>query len=717
MEIYATAAMAKVGHALQQQRDMLNRSVAPKPADTPSQQNIYASRQWDVVRADERTRGTANWQAAKEPWKTGMVPEPAYASMFQPLSRDVDTPQQSRQPQQTQQPVRTLAGTNISLENFTHNNMQPYFRGSVRQNVDPDANSALLEHRTGNSDLYQRKQAVECFFEPTTGFAHVCGAPESTQYQRERVATFTRRANDFPIDQVRVGPGIGRGFTSDPDGGFQQGVTLDYVMPKSVDDLRVATNPKLVLDTKDRQGPMRGVSQRGLIGNVEKRRPETYFEQTPDMLIKTTGAVLGNKIQPEPIMKATSRVETHSEYQGGAQQSAYQPGIGESDSYGKENIMVFNNSRDVTGTRTVVGQVTSYVKAIVSPLLDVFKHNHKEYTLDAPRIFGSVQAQIPSKATTYDPVTHKMRTTVREQLDDAPRVFGSMSAQIPSKATTYDPVTHMMRTTVREQLDDAPRVFGSMSAQIPSKATTYDPVNHMMRTTIKEQTIHDTTIANARGRDAPQMETDDEAKTTHRETLPLVDTTVNMSAHTYNVTVYDIDAVAKTTIRQTTPSSSSMYGFMGGKISESTGAYSVIDVNAPLTQKQFVSDFEYQGTSQSKSDFRSMSQEADKNAEIDGTREAINMSAGSTPSAGGNFIGLSKDQIDMEVRRLNSDSITTRETMNKRSTQLSAMPFDACEMTRAVAKELDNPVAARLDSGVLNSLATNPYNININPIK
>jgi hypothetical protein len=336
---------------------------------------------------------------------------------------------------------------------------------------------------------------------------------------------------------------------------------------------------------------------------------------------------------------------------------------------------VYQNERDITGTKTVLGNLTSYVKAVVSPLLDIFRHNHKEYTLDAARIYGNMQAQIPSKPTTYDPVTGAMRTTVREQLDDAPRQYGNMQAQIPSKPTTYDPVLGVMRTT------------------------------------IKEQTIHDTNIANPRGLDAPPVEADDDARKTMRETLPVVDTMLNVSAHKYNVTVYDVDAVAKTTIRQTTPASGSMYGFIDA--TDGTGAYSVIDVAMKPTQKAFVSDHEYTGSGESQTDFRPMSQDAAWNAEIDGTREAMHLAAGNTPAAGGAFTGVAKDQIDVETKKIMGDSIASRRTGNTRGVQMTARQIDASEITRIVQRENSDE---RLNGDVLASLVTNPYSININPI-
>lgn len=643
MELYAAAAMTKMGQTLQQQRNSFVANAKPNDP-RPSMNNVYESQYMDTTLADERIRGTANWQAAQDPMRTGVVPTPAYASMFTPLSAGFSA---AEPVPVNQSPVSTMAGITLSKEDFTHNNMQPYFRGSLRQNMNPTATASTLENLTGNSDLKQRKQAVECMFQPTQGFSHVCGfAPNSTEFQRDRVSPFTRRANDFPIEQVRVGPGLGLGYTSDGAGGYQQASSLDYVMPKNVDELRVASNPKLVMENKGPQGPkMNMVTKRGSIGAVDKNRPDTYFEQTPDMLLRTTGAQLKDTLQPEQMIKATSRVDTHIDYKGNAQAYASEPGTGIETDYGKDSIMVFNNERDITGTKTVLTNLTSMVKAVVSPLLDVFRHSIKEYTTDSARVFGSMQAQIPSKPTSYDPVTH------------------------------------------------------------------------MMKTTIKEQTIHDTTIMNPRGQDSVPVESEDIAKTTLRETLPVEETTRNVSAHKYNVTVYDIDSVMKTTIRETTNESGSMYGFVSGDAAANhPGAYSVIDVNMPLTQKQFVSDYEYQGVSESKSDFRPMSHEADNNAEIDGTREAMHIASGNTPGGGGAYIGITKEQVDMDSKRIMQDSITTRETGNQRGIQSTARAIDNCEITRQTARELDNPQVGRLDSVLMSALAGNPYSIHINPL-
>lgn len=632
MDLYASAALSSAGFALAKQRDALSKSAGRSPLnpkEQPSMQSIYQSDHWTQVRGEEYQRGSAMWNAAQNPWETGVVPRPAYASMF--AAPDATT----------KEPViTTLAGTEVSTEEFKHNNMMPYFRGTARQNMDPDANASRLERFTGRGEFFQKKKEVECFFEPTAGYTNVCGMANQENFYLSHIEAPKARNNDFPIEQVRVGRGLGMGYTATPAGGFQQASTLDAIRPKNVDELRVATKPKISYEIPV-QGPSKGITQRGMLGAFEKHRPDTYYEQSADMLLRTTGAVTKESGRPVIDFKPTARVDSHIEYKGAAKST--QPGKGDQDDYGKASITVFDNERQTTQTRTVVSNLTSMVKAIVAPLLDVVKRTPKEYTVDAARTFGNMQAQIPAKPTTYD------------------------------------------------------------------------PVNHVMRTTIKETTIHDTTILNPKGPEQGTVQVQDEAKKTVRETMPVEDVVRNVAAHTYRVTIYNADA-AKKTVRETMKQSGSMYGFVGGPVNEAVGAYEHIDVQVPNTQKQFISDYEYEGGAQSKNDFRPRDRSAEQNAEIDATRETLELATGHVPNAGGAYESLPPDQVNLDPRKIIQDDMAARTTGNvTRVMQPSSLPTEACQITRPSGPLL-NGQEERLDPSLLTSLKSNPYNLTINPI-
>ena len=738
MELYAGAALSGMGYLLNQQRDVLragqNGGVGGEAGrggagafrtrggpigranETPSMDNVYSGgNAWEGARRDEQSRGSAMWAAASAPLESGVVPRPAYASMFsgataggapgsgvasfgrgglapQPgpamspsgfaspaagagMDLGIGMPERarmagsgvmdpmlgvaggsgtgpnSRAPRGAPRlaargPVTSsLTGEAISAEQFLPPNTQPFFRGSVRQNMDYGVNDTLLENYTGRGEMLLSKKEVGCFFEPTSGYGNVCGMPNVSSDIKSRIEAPLRRNNDFPIEQVRVAPGLGAGYTSEGVGGFQQGATLDYIRPKTIDELRPGNRQKLVMEARV-QGPAKTATgtQRGTIGDVSKHRPDTYYSQTEDQWLRTRGENDKERQRPVVDLKPTARVDSHVEYKG-LLTGVDRPGKGASDDYGKASVVVYENERQTTQTRTVVSNLTSAVKAVVAPLLDVMKHGIKEYTVDAARTFGNMQAQIPTKATVYDPVTG------------------------------------------------------------------------MMRTTLKETMIHDTTISNPRGRDAVPVSRDDTARKTGRETLPVEDTTRNVGSHKYRVIMYNPDAAARKTVRETTTKAANPSGFVGNNVPGSEGAYTVIDVQVLNTQRQFTADNEYTGDAAGGvSDFRLMSQEAQHNAEIDGTREAMNIASGHTPSAGGAFVGLSPENVDMESKKLISDSFAPRVSGNAEAQVPSGVvPIMACDLSRGDPAR-PNALAGRLDPGVMESLRSNPYSVRINPI-
>ena len=638
MELYASAALNGIGYALNKERDTLKKTEKVNNAPMPSMQNIYKSNFYNETRSQEFDLANKKWTGSQNPYETGIVPKPAYASMFaNPSETIMPEGANSRR-------FRTLAGVDVPPEQFIHNNMQHFITGSVKQNTSDNAYSNKLESHTGRGNLFQKKKEVECLFEPTAGYGNPCGFSKiPTQYELAHIQLPKARNNDFPISPMHVGKGLGKGFTAEPSGGFQQSNTLDYIRPKNVDQLRVATRPRVTYELPP-QGPGKGITRRGIEGEVAKNKPDKYYEQSSDMWLQTTGAFKKETGRPEQSMKATARVDSHLDYQGISQLGGTNPGMGTNDDYGVNTITVYDNNRQDTGAHTVLNNLTTTVKSIISPLLDLFRHTPKEYTLDSARPYGNMQAQIPEKPTTYD------------------------------------------------------------------------PVNHMMKTTIKETTIHDTIVSNLKGAERGTAANMDETRKTVRETVDCQDTTRNISAHKYKVSVYNVDQVARTTIRQTTKQTESMYGYIGGNVTESTGAYSVIDVDMKNTQRQFQADYEYEGIADGgQTDFRETSKEADYNAEIDATRDALNVAAAHTPNGAGGFTGVSGDMIDMESKKLVKDSLAERDIGNITRVAQNTPHKDACEITK-VGNNYLNANNNRLDPNLLNSLKSNPYNLSINPI-
>mgnify|MGYP006446429923 CR=1 FL=1 len=53
--------------------------------------------------------------------------------------------------------------------------------------------------------------------EPNRSFVH--GMPNYTDRMRENIVKPNRRAMEKPVEPIRVGPGLNKGYTSAPSGG------------------------------------------------------------------------------------------------------------------------------------------------------------------------------------------------------------------------------------------------------------------------------------------------------------------------------------------------------------------------------------------------------------------------------------------------------------------------------------------------------------------
>lgn len=781
MDLYAAKSLGDFAFSLnkQQQNSMYTNGAQPRANDMPSQRNAYESTYMNNVFETERRAGTQSWNLAQNPMETGVVPRPAYADMFASPDQDGFG---------TATGIKTMSGHTLSSEEFTHQNMVPFLTKTSTQNMDVERTpyASRLETFTGNFSHIQPKKEVACFFEPTKDLTNPCGfMKNNNDFYMNRIEPPKNQNNTFPIPQVRVGKGLGLGFTAEGAGGFQQANTVDYARPKNIDELRAASDQSRKTNESRTQEAGAGTFQRAIVAPFSKNRPDTFYEQCPEQLIGTSSTVSRERVRPIPQMKATARVDSHTNYQGSAKTVA--PGRGTSDDYGLSKVMTFSNSRDITGTQSIVNNITSTVKALIAPLLDVFKDTNKEYTLEAAREFGNFQTQMPMKPATYDPVNHRMRTTTKETTIYDASDMGTMHAQMPEKGTTYDPTNHIMRVTTKEttivDASDAGSMHvqapekivtydpvnhvmkvtvkqttihdlselgavhpqmpgkgttydpvnhvlrttikettlhdgsdaGFMSAQMPEKISTYDPVNHVLRTTIKQTTIHDTVTGNLKSTEehGPMAPLDD-AKKTIRQTIQEYDTVRNIGGHKYTVTMYNVDK-AKTTIKQTTlDPSSSMYGFVAGQENH-VGAYDVIDVEMPNTQKQFSSDYEYEGIAGAQAVFKEKSYEAEMNMEVDPTRDVMNKAAGYTPNGAGGFTGQDPSKFDQQAKRLVVDSVAARQTANPVAKQLTAKAIEPCEVTNK--NDYLNGGEKRLDGTILAGLRSNPFSININPVQ
>ena len=199
----------------------------------------------------------------------------------------------------------SLTGEKIDPKKFVHNNMVPFFGGSVKQSVDEYSTRAILDNFTGNDSTYQKKKEVPYMFDPQANVGNPYGSSNMAGYQQERYVASNRHANSTPIEKTYVGPGLNNGYTAKPDGGYQQAAARDYIMPKTVDQLRVKTNPKMTY--QGRINPGKKISRGRKIGVVKKRTVETFYQNTPDRYFTEVGAHKAPRLRPAHILPLTNR--------------------------------------------------------------------------------------------------------------------------------------------------------------------------------------------------------------------------------------------------------------------------------------------------------------------------------------------------------------------------------------------------------------------------
>ena len=464
--------------------------------------------------------------------------------------------------------ISSLTGTEMKKEAFTHNNMTPFFGGSVKQNTYEKSNEPILDSHTGNNRFSLKKTEKKPMFELNRNINNINGTPNMTGEIVDRYLPSQKKTNELPTEQLRVGPGLNQGFTHIPTGGFHQGNKIDHIIPKNIDELRVLTNPKLSYEGRVISG--KSVTQNtSKMGTLNKYGPKKFKENTSDDYFTTVGAVTKGKQRATIIVKDTHRKKTASYVGSGApatmkqtkfnsiyrkptKQATLSNGVRNAHlvdkwnnkkiaDYGKKSIIPTSNEREITGTRTHTSNFTSIVKALVAPIEDTFRTTRKENVIGNIRESGNYNSK-HNKQTVYDP-NDVARTTIKET-----NIHNNHSGNMngPQRLTIYHP-NDVTRTTVKET-NIHNNHSGNMNGN--EQFTVYDP-NDVARTTIKETNIHNNHSGNINGPEGLAVyDPNDVTRTTIKETNIHNNHSGNMNGNEHS-TVYDPNDVARTTIKET----------------------------------------------------------------------------------------------------------------------------------------------------------------------
>ena len=348
---------------------------------------------------------------------------------------------------------KSLTGDSIPSSSLQHNNMVPFFGSKVTQSTVSKGYEGLLDIYTGSGNNSVKKEGIAPLFKPEAGLSHVYGTPNNTQYIQDRMKDnlTTKMNNVKPWQEIQVGPGLGKGYSSKGSGGFNSGMEQrSKYLPKTVDQLRASTNPKVtyggqILGAYSGNG-LANPANKSMIGKVEKNRPDRHYENSADRWFTTTGLEKAQTARSAVILQPENRTTTTREYFGNAAdregEGTYQPGhyrgthrqqlksenMGVAtdtggwkatpQDYGKKGYKAHTNARTFTSERTQLGAAGALVNALTAPLMDMLRPSRKENVIGNMRPMGNASGRA---GVMNEPVWNPADTpshTIREQTEN-----------------------------------------------------------------------------------------------------------------------------------------------------------------------------------------------------------------------------------------------------------------------------------------------------------
>ena len=349
--------------------------------------------------------------------------------------------------------VYSLSGNYLASSEFKHNNMVPFFGAKIKgQTYNNNNSESVLDNMIGAGSQVISKVEQAPLFKPENNVQWTNGAPNMTDFYQSRQNPALKNNMVKPFESIHVGPGLNKGFGNEGSGGFNSGLeSREYWLPKTVDELRVDTNPRQEYSLENHQGPAGSfVKQLGSIGKVEKHLPDQSYENTQDRWLKTTGAEKASRNVAEEIFQDSNRIETTAFYAGSAsatlKTASYTQGAIEetkrqqlkgldtnhSVSAGKgpshecdARIKSFSNPKNNRSENIQAdGFGASFNRAMiaaVAPIMDVFKPSKKEEYVSNIRVYGNIAGEVPGNYV-FNPYD-KVSSTVKETTMYSPNTY------------------------------------------------------------------------------------------------------------------------------------------------------------------------------------------------------------------------------------------------------------------------------------------------------
>ena len=374
--------------------------------------------------------------------------------------------------------IYSLSGKVLNNEEFIHHNMVPFMGRKIAGPLYDDKYAEnILDNLAGTGSQMFRKVEQAPLFDPSENIQYPNGSPDSSDFYQSRVVPGMSRNNTKPWESIHVGPGLDAGYSSNGTGGFNSGMEhRDKWLPKTVDELRVDTNPKMEYSLLGHQGPAQApVKDVGIIGEIDRKLPDSFFINSPDRWFTTTGAQKGETLRSDQPTGIIKRTTTDTNYVGPAgnmdkpsvlsknnyeaskkKPSVMQPILGASKTTKGNPITHQNiqnnyvakstNRQNQNKNERIYGNsFGGIIGSVLAPIVDILKPSRKEEMVSNMRIYGDPGSKV--QAEPYFNPQDKPKTTTKETTLYTPRSYINNQEGTYVNTNTCLPVTNRMQSS------------------------------------------------------------------------------------------------------------------------------------------------------------------------------------------------------------------------------------------------------------------------------
>jgi hypothetical protein len=659
--LYSFASLLGAGNVLGDTRGPRESSIKSieTKIEEPNGINIYESRDFAKVSAEEARRASENWNASKDPVGTGIIPRyfntiqidfgtekkknPNFnstlmgdivGSLDSMAKADIEKRRatgrttnagsgsttagaapQGFSKEEREVELDQIGGSLLPGGDMSHQNMVPYYRGSLKQTMDIEnrMSDGKLEIYTGQFKLNRaQKEETASLFKPEESKTNIYGNHEVRDLSRIIPSNLGKKNSETPFEKIIVGPGLNNGFTAAPSGGLHN--TL-RILPKKTEDTVI--DP--VFESEGRVNHGKALIQnRPLVAPMFVNRQKVLIEnKAGERNFTTVGAVTGRKLRPQIIVKDTNRrlssqVVGHAgattnlkrkldptvratrrkNFKNTPFRNATKPGGFKETDYGKSSFTNNVTNRSETSFMHILNP-TNIVNAISSYFTDSAKKTRKQEYVHNRRTTGNSKAQRQSGGAAYNPDEWRAKRTIKETTHLEGYV-GTVAGE-EKGGRTYDPEAWRAKSTTKETTHLEGYV-GSASGE-EKAGRTYDPETWRAKRTTKETTHLEGYVGSASGEEKGKTYDPEawRAKRTTKETTHLEGYVGTAAGEEKAGRTYDPEAWrAKSTTKETTH----LEGYVGGVAGEEKGgrAYDPEAWRAKSTIKETTNLEGYVGT-------------------------------------------------------------------------------------------------------------------------